>query len=144
MSNLEKIKRPKNPFFKFKDEVFRTYQKKYPELKGIEVVPVIAKDFKKLSKSKMDNYNKIYKKELVEYKEKIKDRKNLILNSNSKIGCKNGKLLKVRKFYGQTKINEFLKKSFCGVVRREKGRLKGIEMNIDKEGGDGIVIKVYR
>lgn len=67
----KKPKRPKNPFFKFKDEVFQEYLRKYPELKGIQVVPLIAKDFKQLPKEKLEEYNRVYQSELNEYRRRV-------------------------------------------------------------------------
>ena len=66
--NMERPKRPKNPFFKYKDENFKRFQREHPELKGIQVVPLIAKEFKQLPPETRQAYETIYKKELEDYK----------------------------------------------------------------------------
>lgn len=57
---MQKLKRPKNPFFKYKDENFKLFQQKYPNLKGIQVVPMIAQAFHKLPAEEKEKYDKIY------------------------------------------------------------------------------------
>lgn len=61
-------KRPKNPFFKFRDENFKLFQQKYPHLRGIQVVPMIAQAFHKLPAEEREKYEKVYWRELEEYK----------------------------------------------------------------------------
>ncbi len=81
-----KPKRPLNPFFRFKEAMLDDYKVKSKEVKMIELVKLMAEDFKALDVHSKQKYELPYKKEYEVWKRQNEDykRKSRNLTKNSK------------------------------------------------------------
>lgn len=58
--------RPRDPFLQFKDEVYAQYAQRYPDIKGAQLVALLAQDFRKLPNDVIEKYEKRYQQQLEE------------------------------------------------------------------------------
>lgn len=128
--NNDKTK-PRDPFLQFKDEVYAQYAQRYPEIKGVQLVSLLAQDFRKLPIDVVEKYEKKYQQQLAE----VEAQKNPIyphkitFKKNKSDGTTNGLYqINIDCEYQITEINLKVKK---------EGEIEEVPVNIKLDYDEG-------